>query len=90
MSLSPPNRNAATARTALKDDASLGCRITRKCQRVDQWLKTWRCVPAWEQRGAFWLEQLNRTHNAKFLRAFRNNSDGAIARLHEARDSGGA
>ena len=58
--------------------------------RMGRWLKTWRCVPGWEQRGAFWLEQLNRTHNAKFLRAFRNNSDGAMVRLREARERGGA
>lgn len=90
MSLSPPNRNAATARTALKDDASLSCRITRQCQRLDRWLKTWRCVPAWEQRGAFWLQQFNRTHNPKFLRAFCADSHGVMARLREARERGGA
>jgi hypothetical protein len=80
--------NAAPARTAFKG-ASTGHRITRQFQAVDRWLKTWHCVPGWEQRGAFWLEQLNRTHNAKFLRAFCANSDGAMARLREARERGG-
>jgi hypothetical protein len=62
-------------------------RTELSCQvlALGRWLKTWRCVPGWEQRGAFWLQQLNRTHNPKFLRAFCANSDGAIARLREAR-----